>query len=317
MCLRSSFFTTLLLASWTLSVITADFSNYNPYQYDWTAPLFTPNGRLLQTEYAQAAADRSTPVIAARVNADLAVLACCRRSSNFQQARLILLPNLSSSSNGGDADTIVVALAGVLADSLSLLQAWQNQLVQDYRSYAGAKQPTARTMASVLASQCQHHAFGGGIRPIGSTVWVTGTQNWFENSHNNALLIYQTDPSGAVRDVGLHCHNHDHQSDNVVVVLGGGTSGSLVQRRLQREWVPSSAEDSNTSNIDIQRRIGQLLRIIMDEHQRSNVDKGSSREDDDHSKVALEVVLLSQTRGAIKLTTDQVQNLLCVGPAKI
>jgi hypothetical protein len=36
--------------------------NYNAYNYDMTTPLFTPDGRLLQVEYASRAATHSSPV---------------------------------------------------------------------------------------------------------------------------------------------------------------------------------------------------------------------------------------------------------------
>jgi 20S proteasome alpha/beta subunit len=291
----------LLLHAATLS--TAD-SNYNPYRYDLTVPQFTPDGRLLQTEYAQAAADHSTPVIAARISTNLCALACCRRSSHSQQARLIILPPTTSMSSSSDG-AIVLALAGVLADSLSLLQAVQDQMLEDHRMYGGTKKQTAVNIATVLASQCQTYTFGGGIRPLGSTIWVTDyCNNSNNNSDYNVLILHQTDPSGALRDVVLH------PSDKTVSVLGGGTAGSLLQRRLEKEWVASAAADGSDNHV--QRRISQLLHIMIDEHQR-NIDartSSTSKGKHNNSPVSLEVVLLSPTKGALKLTNEQIQGLL-------
>lgn len=49
------------------SAIAAATDSYNAYRYDCTVPQFTPDGRLLQTEYAAAAADRSSPIVCARI----------------------------------------------------------------------------------------------------------------------------------------------------------------------------------------------------------------------------------------------------------
>lgn len=346
----------ILLASTVVTVAAAAAAdsktasaNYNPYQYDLTVPQFTPDGRLLQTEYAQAAADHSTPVVAAlliahEAKANLAVLACCRRRSHApsqqqqqQQARLILLPSSimspppnfndeNDSSGGNHASTtgvVVVALAGVLADSLSLLQAVQDGILEDHRKYGGTKEQTAAHVATLLAAQCQTHQFGGGIRPLGSTIWVTSCNsdtNFLlrENDGNTndalqQLLLQQTDPSGALRNVVLN-------EKNRVEVLGGGTAGSLLQRRLQKEWSFSKMDDSN----DVRRHIGQLLTIMVDEHRKSNptviTGGGNTAKNNEHDDatggttpppaVSLEVVLLSPTKGALKLTNDQIQSFL-------
>ena len=86
-----------------------DFSNYNAYNYDMATPQFTPDGKLLQVEYASAATDLSSPLVALQTRNNTLVLIALKKSNT--QNRIALLQ-----------DNICVAMSGVLADSLALLQ---------------------------------------------------------------------------------------------------------------------------------------------------------------------------------------------------
>jgi Proteasome subunit A N-terminal signature len=95
-------------------------SQYNPYQYDKTLPLFTPDGRLMQLEYAKLAPEHSYPVVVVAIKNDM-ILFCIVRSQqqhdikhNLTQERLIVIHGTPSDSTTG----VVVVLSGVLADSL-------------------------------------------------------------------------------------------------------------------------------------------------------------------------------------------------------
>jgi Proteasome subunit A N-terminal signature len=372
-----------LLVLLILSGITrkASSSNsYNPYMYDLTAPLFTPDGRLLQTEYATRAADHSSPLVSARIHDHLAVMACChgrRRggaastTSTFGngppplplpppvQERLILLPspsasisclsvathhdqndNPSSLPSRPTPPTIVLALAGVRADCLHLLQVVQDRVWEIHRKYGSVSNAwdtqdeaattttllNARAIATVIASECQRFTFGGGIRTLGGTVWVTASDNWLlhgassiESDHFAAaaaadealFVLHQTDPSGAVHDVVLGRNT---------AVLGGGDAGLRLQRRLDQEWSGTwNNDDKNlvddTGAHEHERRcLGHLLSILVEERERdmhsSDAHKVDTKNDAKSWSSLLEVVLLSPSKGAIKLTSNQVRSLL-------
>jgi Proteasome subunit A N-terminal signature len=371
----------LLLLLLLLSGTTRNAScsnSYNPYLYDLTAPLFTPDGRLLQTEYATRAADHSSPLISARINDNLAVMACChgrrRRGAAVStttstngplalplppvQERLILLPSLSASisclsvatnhdqneiqpsSSRPTQPTIVLALAGVRADCLHLLQVVQDRVWEIHRKYGSVSHAwdtqeaattttllNARAIATVIASECQRFTFGGGIRNLGGTTWVTASDNWLlhgasskDDDDDDAVavdkalfVLHQTDPSGALHDVVL---------GRQTAVLGGGDAGVRLQRRLDREWSgawidnddKNLVEDDTGAHEHERRCLGHLLSILVEERAQDmhvsdarNVDAKNNAES---WSSLLEVVLLSPSKGAIKLTSNQVQSLL-------
>lgn len=100
-------------------IVTASSTSYNPYQYDTTVPQFTPDGRLLQVEYAANAIDQSLPLIvipSLRLDADdrdndnaMCCLLIALRTRGKVQERLVMLP---SSSDTEKAPTAVLALSG-------------------------------------------------------------------------------------------------------------------------------------------------------------------------------------------------------------
>lgn len=210
-------FTTTLLSLCVLTVSSSSSSssssfhnsnnNYNVYQYDRTSSHFTPDGRLMQVEYACSAADHSSPLIVFQYNTNtekeqddddqLLILLTLKRSSatttstttsssgsspntgsssssnissssQFLQQRLVLLPD-----NHGHG-TIIIVLSGILADCTFLLHKLQEDDLHHRRLFgsgagAAAHVWTPQKIASCLSLTCQKHAIGGGIRPFGST----------------------------------------------------------------------------------------------------------------------------------------------------
>jgi 20S proteasome alpha/beta subunit len=310
-------------------------SNYNPYQYDLTVPQFTPDGRLLQVEYAKmASTDHSIPIVAATIRHDhdsnsdepqspetLTVLIAGRRKAEGQQSRLILLPSFSSiisssshhtSTGSGEKNCIVISISGVLADALSILQNIQSFRIQEYRTMGSTATdlPATRRIATQIASQCQARTLAGGKRPLGAMFWITTPSN----QETNGFVLYQTDPSGAMHEIILN------NASNSVAILGGGDCGAVIRKRLESEWIRRPADETLPADHKaLKRRIGCLLNVVVEEYRKhyfSLNDKGFDETDVDKTRKIdcdldrLEVVILSSTRGAIHLTHDQVRSLL-------
>lgn len=117
-----------------------------------------------------------------------------------------------------DENTIPI-LSGVLSDSMALLTKVYEQ--QDaYRRTYGFKSLSSGQIADAIASACQQHAFGGGLRPYGSTFVIV------ENGSN---IMTQTDPSGAVW----------HLKDEELYIVGGKEVG-ILRKKLLEEKPPTT-----------------------------------------------------------------------------
>jgi 20S proteasome alpha/beta subunit len=180
----------IAVLAWLLCTVTA--SSYNAYNYDQTTPMFTPDGRLMQVEYACRAASHSSPLVVLKRNeVGDTIIMVAKSSLRGSQDRLVVF---------GES---VICMSGVLSDSLTLLRNVQQESENRLRAYGGKTTTrlllSSQQIATILGDACQLHAFGMGMRPYGSTMVVCGLSD-----------IWQTDPSGAVTRI-----------DDSVVVVGG------------------------------------------------------------------------------------------------
>lgn len=229
--------------------------------------MFTPDGRLLQVEYAGRACTWSSPLVVLS-RGSFTILMTCKSSSQTQD-RLIVLN-----------DKTVVAMSGILSDSLSLLSVVQRELEKELRLYGRAGTLSSLKIASILGDACQSHAFGGGIRPYGSTMVVCGVDG-----------IYQTDPSGAV----VKCMTND---EHLLTVGGSDTRQAQVNLEIKKRILFDKKEDT-----DLSETLQRLAKILL-ENDKSDNDSKPQR------PKWLEVAVLSPTHGVHRLTYPQIQALL-------
>jgi 20S proteasome alpha/beta subunit len=230
------------------------------------------DGRVLQVEYASAAASHSSCVVVAPIQNDTVILLTTRPARTVQE-RLVVLP---------DSHT-VVALSGILTDSLALLQKVQDESLSNRRWYGRGL--SCHQVSETIRTACQRHAFGGGLRPYGSTIVVCGV---LEGGH---IQTQRTDPSGSLQEIvrGLQ-------------VVGGPADGVLrkeiMRQQKNKSWQPT----------DVAQGIVQMTRQILDADRKERASKRKSGATDEDPIV--EVVVISATRGVYKLSPLQVRALL-------
>ena len=258
-------------------------ANYSPYHYDHTTPLFTPDGRLLQVEYAAKSVDNyAGPLLAipvqqtrndtndtatTEIEAVWAIVAFTPRASVLQ--RLVVLPAPPLSSSSSQSCPILVGLSGVLPDGLALLQKVQDVYHRQQQQFGGAHAMSAARLVQTAASACHEHVLGGGLRPYGARLTLI-----------QQGVVYTTDPSGAVRVVELQ--NKNKQSP---LVLAGPKSLAHVKvQPTLRETVQACVQQLRQQNPNMEYRVqvvlcagtGDMYPLSMAQADRLLVDDGDS-----------------------------------------
>ena len=269
-----SYFFVLIILAPILSHASSNI-NYNVYNYDMTTPQFTPDGRLLQVEYACTAADLSAPLVALHLPSNNTVLMTLRASNT--QNRMVLF------------DDKCIAMSGVLSDSVALLQVVLKEASEHLRRF---KKPlTLLQAANSIADACQKHAFGGGIRPFGSTMLVCGY-------NQGDSVVYQTDPSGAILQAPPIT---DTSSPAIRWMVGGNpTLQRQLRKRIESNLSRAQKRTDNSSNVA--NTLAIVARTLIKETQKNNKLSTKALEED---KPILEIVILSPTLGCHRLSKDQ------------
>jgi 20S proteasome alpha/beta subunit len=199
-------------------------------------------------------------------------LVMAAKSSKKLQQRLIPLSSASGSSS--KSSTTAVCLSGILGDSLALVSKVYEMQDELRRTY-GIATPTPMQVATAIATACQRHSFGGGLRPYGSTICVLSTNE-----------ILQTDPSGAITIFD----DDDTTTTNNNVHVVGSKHALALRRKLQDEETPKSLAEA------LQLAAKHLLL--------------SNNNDDKEKTVWLEVMIVSKSKGIYKLSEEQVERLV-------
>ena len=272
--------------------------NYNAYHYDMTTPQFTPDGRLLQVEYASAASQHSSPLIALQFNTTYIVLMTVAQSNT--QHRITMFQDQLKSPFHPKArnkeSPIAIAMSGVLADNLSLLEKVLEEASNTYLKFQ--KEMSVVQAAKTIADACQQHAFGGGLRPYGSTMLVCGFDL------DNKPILFQTEPSGAILDAGRASSNNKNAMASVQWIIGGS---SATQRQLRKKMDQTLERMKN--NVAVGDVIAAASKILLKETAKSSKDSGDS-DKGSPSSATLEVVVLSATEGCYRVTPDQLKMIL-------
>ena len=299
-------------------------SNYNVYNYDQTTPQFTPDGRLLQVEYASSAADQSAPLVVLEFLGNdneaypCTVLITVPKQPLSPQNRIVIIETNNESFS--QKSTYCLAMSGILSDSLALLQAGMKSASEHSLQYQEVLD--MESFVQVLADECQSRVFAGGLRPYGSTLLLCGYEEEHpeeKKSETFRSLVYQTDPSG-----GILQHKSDDSSSlpkkknknsvkSEVRCIVGGSPG--LQRQLHKQIQQGMArlEQKRKGTLSLADRIAGVAKILIKEtSDTSSSDKSSSRKhknssDSSTPQYPLEVVILSSRLGCHRLEGKQLQ----------
>lgn len=297
---------------------------YNAYNYDMTTPMFTPDGRLLQVEYASIAAkDRSSPILALTLRQDqedVIVLGCNRSRMggrvSGQQRRLI--PMIA---NGCDRPNVCVCMSGVLSDAVALLQEVRKHFDSWGRTYGYGSSSSVfmlARLATVIGDACQSHAFGGGLRPYGASFLICGLE--LDNSNSLRAKMYTTFPSGSVIDVDIESSLRSNGNTFVCTVTGEST----ISDRLRLAVLHKLSNDDNNcnssttlagseNNRNLRKGVDAIISVMYEEHQKNNKIIMNNQENDNdagmRNKFQPEVVLIT-SQGVQVIGNDDLEYLV-------
>ena len=278
-------------------------ASYNAYNYDMTTPLFTPDGRLLQVEYASLAAERSPPLVALSVKdreeGHVIILAAfrSRRQAAGRQKRIISLPN---------CPRVALAMSGVLSDALDLVREVRQHVDSWQRTYGVLEiaMDDVAGIATVIGDACQSHAFGGGLRPYGASFIVCGVHN-----DGVGMSFCKTDPSGAVVQLRLSGNEGvDSYHKPCIIVLGNDG--------IQKEKIRSKINDilGSTDDATIRDGVEAILEAMIasedlsHEGSKSHSTKEEPPEDIQSKYEAPEIVIVSR-RGVHEVDEETLSEL--------
>lgn len=306
-------FLLLLILCWCFCGV----ESWNAYDYDLTTPMFTPDGRLLQVEYAFESSRHSSPLLAIPCE-DGVVLATTPyysrdRIHRRQQSRFVeILGNTNNSTMA------VVGLSGVIADAMSLLQHARKHVDSWSRLYGtspGMLNP-ARQIANVVADACQSHALGGGIRPYGASLLVCSLQKGPQYKDGSAqseqppilATIAITHPSGAVHSATVTCSSKPNNNPTPVFVMGGTTD---VQAKIKdRVEAFLLQQDRNTDNKSLKRTIHIAIEALLEEYDKNKQQQLQQDQSGEDDEAEMEIVIMSPTHGTHRLSRRDIRILV-------
>ncbi|MGK3750039.1 MAG: hypothetical protein ACI8RD_002337 [Bacillariaceae sp.] len=253
------------------SPLVSSSSTYNAYNYDQTTPQFTPDGRLLQVEYASAAADLSPPLIVLECFSSSSsnnskdinnqqdaclILLTVRKQANSPQNRIVIMDDKdehqqskkrggssSSSSSSSKSFPYCCVMSGILSDSLCLLQVGMKVAAEHSLRYQTSLGMVALTQA--LADECQSRVFGGGLRPYGSTLMLCGYDKMYDEEETEIILEGDDDDEFLSTTSSKRNSNMNKHHRRIPLFYQTDPSGGIIQHH---------AAQNSASNSDLDQR---------------------------------------------------------------
>ncbi len=154
---------------------------YPAMGYDRAITIFSPEGRILQVEYAKRAAKSGSTAIGIKAKDGVVIIADKRLPSKLiveDSIEKIMLID----------DHIISSFAGYMADGRVLMDA-AREVAQVHKIDYGTKVDLA-SLVREISNIMQYYTRYSGVRPFGISVIIAGIDN------DNVPKIYSMDPSG-------------------------------------------------------------------------------------------------------------------------
>jgi len=158
----------------------ADIRQHQEMGYDRSVGMFSPDGLLLQVEYAEKAVNLGSPVLALCTKEGIVFIADRKIKSK-------LLVKDSFKKIITVDDHIAITGSGVMSDGRRLIEQAQI-MAQEHRIKFQTPSDTLSLVKDIANIQ-QHYSQAGGLRPFGVSLLIGGIED-------NEPSLYQTTPSG-------------------------------------------------------------------------------------------------------------------------
>ena len=153
-------------------------------QYDMTITQFSPDGRILQVEYAREAVKRGSLAAAIKYNGGVLVVA-------DRQYHSSLMEKSSKEKISQIHSNCCLVSSGLVADSRVLIDLARR--VAAYNVVRYSEPIDINTLVTRVSNVKRSMTQYGGSRPFGVSLLFCGTEN-------GKAYIYETDPSGAFKE---------------------------------------------------------------------------------------------------------------------
>jgi len=158
----------------------ADIRQHQEMGYDRSVGMFSPDGLLLQVEYAEKAVNLGAPVMAITYKEGLVFIADRKLKSK-------LLVKDSFRKIQEVDNHIMICGSGVMSDGRRLIE--QSQVMAQEHRVKFQTPTDILSLVKDIANIKQHYSQAGGLRPFGVSLLIGGIED-------NKIQLFQTTPSG-------------------------------------------------------------------------------------------------------------------------
>lgn len=160
-----------------------DDEYHSEYDYDKNAINFSPDGRLLQVEYAREAINKGATTIGVKTKEGIVLVVEKISTTALMEPESFMKIFLID-------DHIGIATSGLVSDAQVLIDAARLEAQRNFASY---DEPIdVKTLCKKMCTMKQYHTQYSGMRPFGSALLVAGYDK------DGEPQLYETDPSGAM-----------------------------------------------------------------------------------------------------------------------